>query len=124
MTWLSPEDQHVLYKAVRDGDVASVTKTVPKDYINQAPFETLWHDPGPEATCLHLAVCCVQPEMVAHLLACGADPTIGAGGHTTMSMLNAFELFAPARELRPDDVRAVQRLLEDSLAKKGCGHTI
>jgi len=118
MTWLlSPEDQHLLYKAVRDGNVPVVAAMLPKACINQAPFEALWHEPGPEATCLHLAVCCVQPEMVAHLLACGADPCIRAGGHTCKSMLTAFDLFAPARELRPEDVQAVLLMLEDSLAK-------
>jgi len=117
MAWLSPEDQHALYQAVRDGDVEFVAKTVPNSKINLPPFSALWHEPGEAATCLHLAVCCIQPAMVAHLLACGADPSISAGKYTTMAMLSAFDLFAPARAQRPQDLISVQQLLEEALKK-------
>jgi hypothetical protein len=108
---MQPEAQMNLYKAVRDGNIATVTDLLPVANINDRPFEALWHDPGAEATCLHLAVCCVQPDLVAWLLAHGADPHLTAGGHSTLAMLDAFDLFAPARLQRPADVAKVRAML-------------
>ena len=101
-----------LYKAVRDGDIARVAELLPRARVNERPFEALWHAPGPEATCLHLAVCCVQPALCEWLLAHGADAGLSAGGHSTLAMLEAFDLFEPARVQRPADVAAVRAILE------------
>lgn len=123
-----------MYIAVRDGDVATtqrllldeamrVDKAADKalstagdkekvcSVINICFFDALWHEPGPEATCLHLAACAVRPELVAWLLTHGADAAKEAGGKTALQMLEAFELFAPARAQRPDDVDKVRALL-------------
>lgn len=120
MAW-SPKEQMTLYKAVRDGNIASVAELLPLARVNERPFEALWHAPGPEATCLHLAVCCVQPDLVAWLLAHGADASLTAGGHSTLAMLEAFDLFAPARLQRPTDVSAVRAILQPEAAAKASG---
>ena len=120
MAW-SPEEQMTLYKAVRDGDIASVAQLLPPARVNERPFEALWHAPGPEATCLHLAVCCVQPALCEWLLAHGADPGLSAGGHSTLAMLEAFDLFEPARVQRPADVAAVRATLEAAAAVSALG---
>ena len=106
-----PEEQVALYKALRDGDLATVSSLITTSNVNHCPFEALWHQPGPDATALHVAVCCLQPEIVKFLLAAGADASRSAGGYSTVQMIDAFDLFASAREQRPQDAQAVRRLL-------------
>ncbi len=124
---LTPEEQFDLYKCIRDGDIANVqrimmlerlpdTDTEPQSQPQPRPidhrvFESLWHDPGPDATPLHLAVCCLRPSLVAWLLDKGADPNLKAQDKTALQMVDAFELFAPARMQRPEDRLAVIELL-------------
>jgi Ankyrin repeat len=119
---LSPEEQHRLYLAARDGNVSSTSellmliaaRTGKQDVasvVNTTPFESLWHEPGPDATCLHLAACAIQPILVRWLLDNGADRELKAGGRTASEMVHAFDLFARARLERPEDVEAVEALL-------------
>ncbi len=117
VTPLSPEDQVLLYKALRDGDVAFVAGILTAERINTCPFEALWHAPGAEATSLHVAVCCVQPAMVQWLLDHGADPTVSGGGKTTLEMLTCYDLFEAARVSRPGDVVAIRDMLKAHLQK-------
>ena len=115
---LSPEEQFELYQGIRDGNIATVRRilferpvvTGPLS-VDCRPFEALWHDPGPEATPLHLAACCLQPTLVAWLLEQNADKTLVAQGQTALQMIDSFDLFAPARAQRPDDRLAVLALL-------------
>jgi hypothetical protein len=120
MRSLGPEEQYKLYIAVRDGSIDAVTRLLglgagPESEdsaaCNSRPFESLWHEPGPEATVLHLAVCCVQAELVAFLLAHGADPSLSAGGKSSLDQLEAYPLFEPARMTRPQDVLRIRELL-------------
>ena len=119
---LSPEEQFDLYKCIRDGDIVNVQRIMmlerPPDLEGPLPiqidcrvFESLWHEPGPEATPLHLAACCLRPSLVAWLLEKGADRNLKAQDKTALQMVDAFELFAPARLQRPDDRLAVINLL-------------
>ncbi len=115
---MTPEEQFDLYKFIRDGDVLNVKRILlersdplPVDF---RPFESLWHEPGPDATPLHLAACCIQPSLVAWLLENGADPNLKAHDKTAFEMIDLFELFAPARLTRPDDRLAVIKLLTPS----------
>ena len=57
-----------LCKATRDGSVSEVSalleletvdESARKTTTNSIPLYALWHEPGPESTLLHLAVCCV-----------------------------------------------------------------
>ncbi len=109
------EDQVLLYKALRDGDVTVVDNLLPVACINTRPFEALWHAPGAEATCLHVAVCCLQVQMVQWLLDHGADPNMSGDGKSTLDMLTCYELFEGARVARPADVIAIRDLLTRSL---------
>jgi HAD superfamily hydrolase (TIGR01549 family) len=111
---MNAELQHELYVAVRDGDVARVETLVAKieGGVNARPFEALWHAPGAEATCLHLAACCARPHVAAWLVSHGANPLLRMrDGKTPLDCVGAFDLFAPALVGRPDDVAAVRSLL-------------
>ncbi len=92
----SPEDQYKLYVAVRDGDIALVASLLqlesPDSHkldINGRYFESLWHEPGEEATILHLAACCIQLELVQWLLDHGANPNIKASNYTVLDVVGA-----------------------------------
>ena len=116
---LQPEEQHTLYLAIRDGDLSTVMELLRtggqtddiRQVVNCRPFEALWHAPGPEATCLHLAACCLQVEVVRFLLENGADPEVVANGCKAIDIVDTIDLMAAAREQRPDDVVEVKKLL-------------
>lgn len=116
---LAPEIQYELYTAIRDGNIEKICVLLRIDDlssslhfdINSAPFESLWHPPGDHATCLHLAVCAVRPNVVEFLLNHGADPYAIADGRTAFEMIDAFELFEPGRVQRPDDMKKVEQIL-------------
>ena len=112
---MSPEEQFDLYKYIRDGDIANVQRILLERSdplpVDHRPFESLWHEPSSEATPLHLAACCLRPSLVAWLLEKGADATLKANDKTALEMVDAFELFAPARLTRPEDRLAVIKLL-------------
>lgn len=117
---LGPEQQYELYIAVRDGNIAVVTQILglgagssenDAAACNSRPFEALWHEPGPEATVLHLAACCIQADLVAFLLDHGADPALTAAGKSTVEQLEAYPLFEPARITRPGDVQRIREML-------------
>jgi hypothetical protein len=121
---LGPEEQYELYISVRDGNIEAVSRLLglgaqaeggDAAACNSRPFESLWHEPGQEATVLHLAVCCVQAELVAFLLAHGADPSLSAGGKSSLDQLEAYPLFEPARIARPQDVLRIRELLSERL---------
>jgi hypothetical protein len=115
----SPEEQYELYLAIRDGNITQVELIFQKknkniiEVINNRPFDGLWHEPGPEATCLHLAVCCLQVDLVEWLLRHGADPNILANGCKPLEMIEAYDLFAPVRALRPQDIAKIKLLLRN-----------
>jgi hypothetical protein len=116
---LQPEEQHTLYIAVRDGDLSTVMELLRtggqtddiRQVVNCRPFEALWHAPGPEATCLHLAACCLQVAVVRFLLENGADSEAVANGSKPIDIVDTIDLMAAARKQRPDDVVEVKKLL-------------
>ena len=113
---LPPEEQVQLYQSIRDGDVDAVQRMMLQRLvplpIDSRPFDALWHDPGPEATPLHLAACCLRPALVGWLLEQGADVSLTAQGRDALQMVDAFDLFAPARAQRPSDRLDVLVLLQ------------
>ncbi len=116
---LVPEEQHALYLAIRDGDMVRTTSLLKLGgrgdiavAANSSPFEALWHEPGPEATPLHLAAACLQPEVVEFLLKNGANPNVRAGGRRPTDVVDSIDLFAPARAQRPQDLVKVKALLQ------------
>ena len=117
---LEPEQQHALYLAVRDGDVATAASLLTdggsvdlRHTVNCSPFDALWHEPGPDATCLHLAACCLQVDMVRFLLSNGANPAAVANGRKAVDCVDTIDLFAAACAQRPGDVAKVKALLVD-----------
>lgn len=110
----SPEEQVELYRAVRDNNIETIKSLFSAEInINCRPFEALWHEPGPEATVLHLAACCIQPDVVEYLLARGADRNIEVAGLKPVDVAIKYELFEPARIQRPQDVERVIQLLRE-----------
>ncbi len=108
---LAPEDQHILYLAVRDGDISTIESFINQIGIDCQPFEALWHEPGPEATCLHLAVCCCQYETVKYLLSKNANIDLKANGKTALEMIESYDLFEPTRVQNPENVDRIKKLL-------------
>jgi hypothetical protein len=122
---LEPEQQHALYLAVRDGDVATAASLLTdggsvdlRHTVNCSPFDALWHEPGPDATCLHLAACCLQVDMVRFLLSNGANPAAVANGRKAVDCVDTIDLFAAACAQRPGDVAKVKALLADTTAAR------
>lgn len=116
---LNAEDQVILYRAIRDGDCEMVKATLRLSVPNQSyekancrPFESLWHEPGPEATPLHLAVCCIQYEVASMLILHGADRSLKASGLTAFDMIEKYELFEPARVTNPTELERLKLLLQ------------
>lgn len=121
MSIFSPEQQVIIYKAVRDGNINELREILQIDEqqstrydINCRPFDSLWHDPGNESTLLHLACCCIQYEMVKFLLDLGADPTVTAQGLRPIDVVDKYDLFESARLLRASDVVKIKNLLDSS----------
>ncbi len=118
---LDPENQFVLYKAIRDGDIVSLKNVLnfqndmSKDNIerrvNCRPFSALWHEPGPECTLLHLAVCCVQVEVVKFLIDHGADPYSLASDLTPLQVIDKYDLFLPARMEKAKELQDIKQIL-------------
>ena len=114
---MTPEIQYNLYIAIRDGDIPRISSLLHLDGsgepldVNCRPFESLWHEPGPESTCLHLAACAIRADVVSFLLEHGADKTSTATGKTPREVVTAYDLFAPARIEREKEVERILELL-------------
>ena len=115
---LEPEEQHALYKAVRDGDIVLATPLLKKAGggdlsagINSKPFDALWHEPGPECTPLHLAAACLQIKMVEFLTANGANVKSEANGRKPIDVVESIDLFAQARAEHPELITKVKEML-------------
>ena len=78
----------------------------------------LWHEPGPQATMLHLACCCIQPAMVEWLLENGADMDVELFGLATVDLIDAFGLFSSTRALKPQEAQQIRDMLAAAKNKK------